>query len=299
MKRRTSFGILALLLAVSWFHPVKAAESNTPAATRHSLWKVEDQNRTLYLLGSIHALKPEHYPLARPIETAFSNSQIVVFEADIEQMNSMNTQLKLLEKSQLPEGETLKDHLSPDLYASFSKHVKEAGMSMMMFMRLKPAMAALMLEVYEMLEFGLKPEYGLDKYFFGRAQETGKQTEALETVDFQISLVTDISKEEGELLVKTTLAEIDNTKKLYAEMLTAWETGNAPGLEKLLNESMHEAPMLFKRLVTDRNQRWIPKLEEWLRGGKTTIAIVGAGHLVGGEGVVELLRKKGFKVTQM
>ena len=81
-------------------------------------------------------------------------------------------------------------------------------------------------------------------------------------------------------------------------MLRAWEKGDAAQLEALLNESMEEAPVIFKRLVTDRNQRWAPQIEELLRGKENAMVIVGAGHLVGANGVVGLLRKKGFKVVQ-
>jgi uncharacterized protein YbaP (TraB family) len=111
--------------------------------------------------------------------------------------------------------------------------------------------------------------------------------------------VTEFTKEEGELLVKTGLEEIDTTRESYADMVAAWKTGDVPKLEKLLNEAVQESPAIFKRLVTDRNQRWIPKIEEFLRGNKRALVVVGAGHLVGKDGVVELLKKKGFKVTQL
>ena len=110
--------------------------------------------------------------------------------------------------------------------------------------------------------------------------------------------VTDFTKEEGELLMKTTLQEIDTTTKDLAEMLRAWQTGDADKLEQLLNDASRKAPAIFKRLVGDRNRQWVPKIEEWLRGGNNAVVIVGAAHLVGKDGVVELLRKKGYKVTQ-
>jgi uncharacterized protein YbaP (TraB family) len=139
----------------------------------------------------------------------------------------------------------------------------------------------------------------VDQYFFRRTQKDGKQVVALETLDFQIGMVTDFSKEEGELLMKSTLKEIDRTRELYGEMVTDWQTGNGAALEKMINESMHDAPVIFKRLVTDRSKSWLPKIEELAHGEKNAIIIVGAGHLVGNEGLVELLKKKGWKVTQL
>ena len=298
MRTRTNrwVGLWALIAMVA-LQPSWAAESPA-AAAHHSLWKLEGKTNAVYLLGSIHLLKPENYPLAAPIESAFSNAQIVVFETDIEKMESPEAQFKLLSKSQLPEGETLKDRLSPALYSNFVKHAEDSGVPMMMLERFTPSMAAVTLEVMELMKLDLDPEYGLDKHFFDRARKSGKEIIPLETVDFQIGLITEFSKEESELLMKSTLEEIDNTRKLYGDMLKAWQNGDAPAMEKLLNEAMQEAPVIFRRLVTDRNRRWVPKIEELLRGGKNVIVIVGAGHLVGAEGVVELLKKEGLKVSQ-
>ena len=87
-------------------------------------------------------------------------------------------------------------------------------------------------------------------------------------------------------------------KEKFDQVVKAWETGDVAALEKLLNEVQRQTPTLFKRLVSDRNQRWMTKVEELLRGNKNAMVVVGAGHLVGSDGLVELLRKKGFKVTQ-
>jgi uncharacterized protein YbaP (TraB family) len=86
---------------------------------------------------------------------------------------------------------------------------------------------------------------------------------------------------------------------MYGDILKAWQTGDSEALEKLINEAMREAPAIARRMLTDRNRNWLPKIRELLRGDKTAIVIVGAGHLVGGEGVVELLKREGLKVTQL
>ncbi len=277
---------------------VVAQQPKLATGVRHSLWKVEGKRSAVYLLGSIHVLKAENYPLPPEMEAAFTNSPIVAFETDIAALEDMETQLKLLNKGRLPEGETLVSQLSPAVYSKFTNHIQETGMPALIFEQLKPSMAAMTLMALEMQKLGLDPEYGLDKHFHNRALKEHKRIVPLETVEFQISLVTDFSKEEGELLMKTTLEDIDKTKQELGEMLKAWQTGDAANLEKMLNEASREAPAIFKRLIADRNQRWMPKLEEWLGADKNVVVIVGAGHLVGKEGVVELLRKKGFKVTQ-
>jgi uncharacterized protein len=199
----------------------------------------------------------------------------------------------------LPDGRTLAEELSPPVYARLSNHVTSAGMPMLMFDHLKPAMAAMTLEVLEMQSLGAMPEYGVDQYFFNRARKAGKQMMPLETVQFQIDLVTSLTREEGELLLKTTLQDLDKTRSVLGDMISSWENGDAAKLGKLMNETMRESPALFRKFVTDRNDRWVPKIELLLRGEKNAMVIVGAGHLVGEQGVIEQLKKKGWKITQL
>lgn len=291
---------LACLLLLSVGQALVAQQPRAAAAaTRHSLWKAEGKRSAVYLLGSIHLLKAENYPLAPELEAAFTNADIVAFETDIEALEKLDAQLKLLGKARLPEGETLSEQLSPGLYARFTNYLADTGMPGALFEPLKPSMAAITLTMFEIQKLGVDPQYGLDKHFFNRARKAGKQIVPLETVDFQIALATDFSKEEGELFMKITLDDIDKVTKEAAKMLKAWQTGDADTLEKLLNEASRQAPAVFKRLLTNRNERWVPKIEDWLRGDKNVLVVVGAGHLVGAEGVVELLRKKGLKVTQL
>ena len=150
----------------------------------------------------------------------------------------------------------------------------------------------------ELKKLGLDPELGLDKHFFAKATQDSKIIIPLETVEFQMNLLTDFNKEEGELMMKSTLKDISTLEKDVGDMLKAWQTGNADKLNKFLNEAMKDAPVIYKRMVTDRTRSWIPKVEELTKRKDNAIVIVGAGHLVGPEGLVELLKKKGFKIVQ-
>src|SRR5580765_2000591 len=285
------------LLCAFFTSALWAQEAKAPASSHHSLWKIQGKQATVYLLGSVHALQDKDYPLASVIESAFTNSRVVAFETDIGELESPALAMKMLSKSQLPEGQTLENVLSPEIYKTFMKHVEESGTPAMMVERMKPAMAAITLEVFELMKMGLNPENGVDKHFYPLAKNAGKEIIPLESVDYQMELVTGFSKEEGELLMKSTLKEIDNVKSEFGELVKAWREGDADKLQKLMNEAMADSPAIYKRLLTDRNHNWIPKIKELVGGNKNAIIIVGAGHLVGKEGVVQLLQKDGLKVT--
>ncbi len=286
------------LLALSFVSEHYAQAPAGQAAGLHTLWKVDGKTNVMHLLGSVHVLKAEDYPLPAIMDLAFSNSPVLAFETDMAAMEDPQVQVKIMSRAQLPAGETLSQVLSPPVYALFTNHVQAASLPAAMFDQFRPSLAAMTLAFIEIQKLGVSPEYGVDKHYFDRARKAGKQIVALETVDFQVDLVTEFSKEEGELLLKTTLEELDSTKKELRTLLAAWKNGDAATLERLLNEASKQAPVIYKRMLTDRSQRWLPRLEELLRSGKNSMVIVGSGHLVGPDGMVELLKKKGWNVVQ-
>jgi uncharacterized protein YbaP (TraB family) len=288
-----------LLLACFVFQPLAAQETAGINTNRHSLWKIEGKNTVVYLLGSIHLLKPDSFPLPAALENAYSNAQIAVFETDVDKLQDPALQMKMITKSQLPAGETLKQHLSPETYAAFTNQAKDSGLPLEVFETLKPSMAAMTLSLVEVAKLGADPQNGLDKYFSDKAHKDGKQVIGLETPEFQLDLLTSFTPEEDELMMQTTLKENAKIPREFGEIVTAWQTGDSPVIEKLLNETLETTPALYKRLVADRSKSWVPKIQELLGGDKNAIVIVGVAHLVGPQGVVELLRRKGLKVTQL
>ena len=306
--RKLKIGFYAILGFVSFIPGLAGAQGSfkqptaaaTPnAAGLHSLWRVQGTSNVVYLLGSIHLLKSTDYPLPAVIESAFTNSQVAVFETDLDKLESPEGQATMMSKVSLPEGQTLKQNLSPKAYESLSKHATEIGLPVQMVEQFRPAAAVMTLEVMQLMALGVDPEYGVDKHFFKLAHDSGKRIVPLETMDFQLGLLVGFSKAEEDLLVEKSLDEIDDEKKLYNELVAAWKTGDAISLEKMLNKLRAEAPSIFKRLVTDRTASWIPEIEKLLHGSQNAIIIVGAGHIVGQDGVIDLLRKKGVKITQL
>ncbi len=297
---RISLSALIAFFALS-ISQLPAQPSHAPAkpGSLHCLWKVQGESNVVYLLGSIHLLRESDYPLPQVMDSAFTNSQIAVFEMDIDKANDPAASLALLSKATLPEGKTLHDVLPEKVYNSFSNHVQEVGMSMMIFDSMKPGMAIMMLDAMELVKLGANPEYGEDEHFFKLAKDGGRKIVALETLDFQLGLMLSFEGQDEELYLEKSLEEMDNEKKEYNEMVAAWKTGNAAALEKMLNEMRTDAPAVFKKLVSDRTASWVPTVDDLLHGSQNAIIIVGAGHLVGPDGMVELLKKQGFKVTQL
>ena len=281
-------------------HPlVVPAQQAQKTQAKHCLWKVEGRTNTAYLFGSIHFLKKEFYPLAQPIEDAYKRSQVVVFEADLDEMQSPAAQLKMLQHGKYPEGQTLKQNLSKDTYAKLDAYLSESLGSAALFDGLKPWMVAVALLGMELQKLGFNPEQGVDKYFFDKAKEDKKQIVPLETIDFQLGLFAGLTKEEEDAMLKETLQEITSFKKILTEMTDAWKTGDTKKLDELILDAMRQFPQIHKKLLIDRNKEWAAKIEKLLAEGKNLFVVVGAAHLVGKDSVVDLLSRKGLKVPQM
>src|SRR6266404_4427958 len=295
MKARPqAFPLIAILGLFLTGQPALQAQRSPKTEAKHCLWRVQGPSSTVYLLGSMHFLKKEFYPLAKPIEDAYSNSPIVVFEADLQEMQSPAAQTKMANAGKYADGQPLPQNISKKPYDKLQSYLAEAVGSGSAFDSLKPWMAAVALSEIELQRLGFDPEHGIDNYFFRRTRQDKKQTQGLETMDFQLSLFTSLSSEDQEAMIKEALDDIAASRKILSELADAWQVGDTKQLDKLMLETMRDYPQLNKKLLLDRNQRWIPKIEKLLASETHALIIVGTAHLIGKESVVDLLSKKGF-----
>src|SRR5262245_56672145 len=103
---------LLTLVALWLVHDASHAQQPAQKVTKHSLWKVQGASNTVYLFGSIHFLKKSFYPLPAPIEDAYKQSSVTVFEVDFDEMKSPEMQLKMVQQGKYAEGDSIKKHLS-------------------------------------------------------------------------------------------------------------------------------------------------------------------------------------------
>jgi uncharacterized protein YbaP (TraB family) len=276
-----------------------AAQPATASRTTHPLWEARGKSNRVYLLGSIHFAKNDFYPLAKPIEEAYERSSLVVFEANLGAMKSMETQASLLKAGVCPPGETLSQQVAQETYSALQAWLKNNAVPPSMFDQMKPWLASVTLVALELQKLGFNPNQGIDEHFYSRAKGDKKEIRGLETVDFQIDLFAKLSREDSELFLKSMLDDTERFPKIFADVIEAWKTGDAAKLEPLLLEVTKKYPAIYKKFLTDRNRVWLPQIEELLTGEKDVFVVVGMAHLVGSDGVVQLLKKKGVRVEQL
>lgn len=287
--------VIALMAAIiAGFVGDVAAEDETG---RSFLWRAVVEDRSVYLLGSIHFMKSDAYPLSPAIEGAYETSGLLVFETDIEGLTGAAT--SLMTAGTLDGDTTLEDVLSEELYADVSERLEALGMSIDLFKTTRPWMLALTLTSLELMKDGYLGTEGIDAHFSSRAKRDGKARQGLESIEYQVSLFADLSMEDGEDFLRYTLEDLDSVIPLVDDLVRAWKRGDSGRIEEFLVESFDEHEAIFSRFVVDRNHRWMEAIDELFRGETDAMVVVGAFHLVGEQGLIELLRAKGYEIEQL
>lgn len=286
--------LAAIVLFVLVSTPVLAQKAGS-----QFMWKVEGPGgSSAYLLGSLHVLTADSYPLHATINKAFAESKTLVEEVDIDEMSDPTFMMAALSKAMLTDGRTLDQVIAPELFAEVKACAEKAGLPMMALQRMKPWLVAIALMAPTLQAAGFKPELGIDRHFFDRAKDSGMKRQALETMAFQLDQFDTLPPKLQEALLKSTIDDLDTQVSGVRDMAQAWTFGNVAAIEKLTLASLQEAPELYQRLLVDRNLNWIPHVEACIKNNSGCFIVVGAAHLVGPDGLPALLTKKGYKVAQ-
>ena len=275
------------------------AQDSLSQLKKNFLWKVQSKTNTVYVLGSIHYLKKEMYPLDEKIENAFDQSDILVVEANISDIKKVDIQ-KLIGSAFYPENETLEKNVPTETYELVKKELDGLGLPLELINKQKPWFLAFTLVSIEILKLGFDPNYGIDKYFLSKA--TRKKIFELESFDYQIDLFSKLSDKDQELFLLYTLKDLNVLKQELDRLIQAWTSGDTKGVESIITRSLEEDKRLapiYEKLIYERNRNMASKIEDYLKTKETYFVIVGAGHLVGNQGIIEILKGKGFLVEQL
>jgi len=290
------FLLPALFITASFCLQIKPAAGQE--ARKSCLWSIEGRSNKIHLLGSLHFFKPDAFPLAAAIERAYADSQRLVFETDLAAMQDPALQARMTKLGMYPEGQSLWQNLNPGTRQLLEKKMTEFGLPLEAFSRFKPWFVAIQIEIAQLLRLGFSPQYGIDVHFFDRAKSAGKEIRFLESTEFQINLFGSMEKQDQNAFLNQTLKELELADELAGGLVKFWKAGDAPRLYDLLSKSFKIYPGLDDRLLIQRNKNWIKEIESTMRENKNVLFVVGAAHLVGPESVVDLLKKKGYRVKQ-
>jgi uncharacterized protein YbaP (TraB family) len=263
------------------------------------IWKLSDEDSTVYLAGSVHLLREKDMPIPEAFDRVYEKADELVFEIDLADMMSPAMALKIREMGSLPEGETLADRLAPTTHANLRDYLRAQNIPSKLFDQLTPGMVYITLGSIEANRHGARADLGLEVRYYRKSVNDNKPSRGLETAEFQISRFDEIDPEIVEQLIVDTLDEADESEESLDEIIAAWKSGNEKRIAELIVDRLAETPEVKKVLLDDRNANWVPEVEKALQTDKDILFIVGAAHLAGEGSLIEMLRKKGYELEQI
>ena len=264
-------------------------------------WRVDSDQATVYLLGSIHFADDSFYPLRKEIEQAFDVSDALVVEVDINSTESMQRFQYLMQTEGYYSGnEMLKDYLSEKTYQQLQAYLKEAGIPESLIEKQKPGIVVLTLASIQAQQSGLKAEQGIDLHFLNKIKNN-KKILALETMDEQLRIFLDV--EDADLLLQDSFYSLEMLKEEVQVLVNAWKQGDEKAMHKLLFEDIlnENAAIisLYDSLYFQRNIKMTRSIKQYLKQKGKYFVVVGAGHLLGEKGIVRLLQNAGYRVNRL
>jgi len=263
-----------------------------------SVWKVSKEDQHFYLAGTVHLLSKSDYPLPPAYDTAFNASNQLLFETDLNALTSPAGLTKMMQQNTYSDGRTLEQVLSPEVYQQLKTYATEHNMPIAAISRFKPGFAAMMLATAEMQRLGTA-ETGVDMHYMQRGQQQNKGIAGLETLDEHLAVLDGMNQLDPDLTISSTLSDMHKVEDQLVDMKQAWRSGDAAQLEQLFIADLKEIPQLYEILLVKRNHAWMPQLQALTSNEQTTMVLVGALHLAGEDGLLNLLQQQGYSLTQL
>jgi uncharacterized protein YbaP (TraB family) len=276
-----------------------AVLSISPAIADTSVWSVRSGDNVIYLGGTVHLLRPGDYPLPDEFEEAYQASSELYFETDIAAMSDLSVQAQMLQQLTYSDDRSLRTVLSDEAYTALSAYTQTAGLPIVMLEKFKPGLLISTLQILVFQSMGFTPQ-GVDAFFHTRAVADGKAEGQLETVQEQIGFIAAMGEGNDSEFILLSLKDLTETGNVIDGMIGAWRSGDAQGLSELFVEDMKvEAPALYDTLLLERNLKWIPQINRMLQDADTEFVLVGAAHIVGENGLLDLLSQEGYEINQL
>lgn len=264
------------------------------------VWKVTSGEHTLYLAGSVHALRGVDYPLPPEYDQAFNASGTLAFEVDPAATHEKWS--RLLSKAEAyPHGTRLRDHLDPRVYAYILRvisNIQGASHPEEKLAHFRPWAIAWRLESPGGID-GISRGQGVEAYLTRKAINAHKKMVGLVPLDEHIGVFGGMSDADSQAFLLLTFIGLNQEDKAFQQMVGAWKRGDIDTVDRTITADYREVPSLRNRIITDRNRRWVPEIAQWLQSGRTYMVVAGAAHMGGEAGLPALLRARGFQVEQL
>lgn len=263
------------------------------------VWEIEKKGNKIFLGGTFHILTPEDYPLPIALENAYNQSAQVVFETDIEKLQSPEFQQTMLRELTYSDGRNLQQVLSKDTYLAVLEFFAIRGIAITSIVNFKPGMVAMMMTMVELQRLGLVG-VGVDTYFNEKAINDQKIRGQLETVEEQVEFISNMGIGKEDEMLAYNLADMEELSSSWQSLKAAWRNGDIAKLNEIAATPLkNDFPELYHSLLIERNDAWMPRIEALFETKEVEFVLVGALHLAGRGGLLSKLSAQGYKIRQL
>ena len=270
-----------------------------PAVQALPLWELQGSSNTIRILGSIHFLRAEDYPLPQAIGKAYQLADVVIMELDLDDLNPLEVPLLVQRLALDPKGRDLEKLLGRRDFEAARKGVTAMQIDMAGLKAYEPWYAALQITQLRLVQLGFDPSYGIESKIVGLAAQDGKEIRGLETIEQQLGTLDALPPAaQRDFLMQT----IDEAAEIGADLdgiLTAWRRGDVATLEKDLLAGLAEQPELYDRILVQRNRHWAKEIGQITHDRQNYLIVVGTLHLVGKDSLLAMLQAQGYPSRQI
>lgn len=286
-------------LAASFFLLVTGTTASAGDGHPVTMWRLDGERNSIYLLGSVHLLRAADHPLPAVIDTAYADAETIVMEVDMDDIDPVAAQQQVTALGLLPEDRQLEELMGPGPYARAEALARAAEIPLAMLARTEPWLAAITVEQLMLARIGFDPQHGIEAHLTSLATAEGKPVIGLETVRQQLEFLDGMSLAAQRSLLLASLEESAQMERVMDELVHAWRHGDIAYLESEMLSQMQEYPELHRVIVVERNRNWTGAIEDFADDEDDYLVVVGALHLIGDRGVPALLEERGYEVVQM
>jgi uncharacterized protein len=301
-ERRSGLAVLGRVVRRTVATAIVAiAACGAPALAQPAIWAVKDADSTIYMLGTVHLLKPETQWKTDKLEAALDEAQELWLELPTTDPTAMaGEMMALVTQYGLSPKTPLSNDLTPEEMTTLDEAAKLAGLTGPQLNIFRPWFAALTISTAAISHAGFDPASGVDGKIEAAFKARSITPKGLETAEQQIKVFADLSREEELTYLRTTIDEYKKASTELDKLVDAWSRADLAQLEEVFVTSMKSvSPDLYAALLTNRNANWVVQIEDRLKGKGVTFMAVGAGHLMGEESVIAMLKAKGIAAERV
>ncbi|MCK5541927.1 MAG: TraB/GumN family protein [Desulfobacterales bacterium] len=297
--RKFFIKLVFIFLLILFFAPQIIAQESFSLDKKSFLWEIKSDTAIVFILGSIHVANESFYPLNETIENAFNSSSALVVELNPLTLDMKKMEGIILERGFYKGDETIQNNITEDTFNLLSSFFTKNSIPLQSFLKMKPTILGVTLTTIKLAKMGYTSEYGIDKYFCQKAKE-GKPIIELEKMEEQLSLLFDIPNENS--LLKYTLIELEKMEELFTGIIESWNRGDHKAIDNIMlkpYEKSSEFKPFLEKMFYERNIKMVSKIKDLLRENQKFFVVVGAGHLVGKKGIIQLMQSENYSIKQL